>query len=102
MRVLWGEGALNDLAEIVEYIGQDNPDAAAETAERILTVVGQLADAPALGRPGRVPKTRELIVAGTPYLVPYRVKRGDVQILRVFHTAQRTPLRWEGRPSRKR
>lgn len=102
MRVLWEEGALNDLAEIIEYISQDNPDAAAETAERILEAAGQLAEAPALGRPGRVLNTRELIVAGTPYLIPYRVKHGDVQILRVFHTAQRAPSRWEKGPSRTR
>lgn len=101
MRILWEEGALNDLAEIVEYIGQDNPVAASETAERILEAVGHLVGAPALGRMGRVPNTRELMVAGTPYLIPYRFEQGDVQILRVFHAAQRLPSQWERTPPRK-
>ncbi len=95
MIILWEEDALNDLEAILRYIARDNPDAALQTADGILEAVGRLADSPALGRPGRVPKTRELIIAGTPYLVPYRVKGDKVQVLRVFHTAQRAPLRWQ-------
>jgi toxin ParE1/3/4 len=43
------------------------------------------------GRPGRWPGTRELIIPGTPYIVPYRVKGPVVEILRVFHGARRWP-----------
>jgi toxin ParE1/3/4 len=39
-----------------------------------------------MGRPGRVPFTRELVVAGTPFVVIYRV-RADVEIVRVLHGA---------------
>jgi plasmid stabilization system protein ParE len=56
--------------------------------------VAMLAEQPGLGRPGRVPGTRELIVAKTRYLVPYRVRGGTVEVLRVFHTSRRLPNQW--------
>ena len=49
---------------------------------------------PALSRPGRVAGTRELIVAQTQYVIPYRVKADVVEILRVFHASRRPPKRW--------
>ncbi len=74
-----------------EYISQDNPDAAARTVAAIVRAVEALEHFPALGRPGRIPGTRELVVSGTPYIVPYRV-RGDVlQVIRVFHAARKWP-----------
>ncbi len=56
------------------YIVRDDPEAAARIVERIVTSVEGLGAHPASGRPGRVPGTRELVVSGTPYLVPYRVR----------------------------
>ena len=44
-----------------------------------------------MGRPGRVPGTREHMVTGTPYLLPYRVRDGVVEVLRVFHAARKWP-----------
>jgi toxin ParE1/3/4 len=54
-------------------------------------MVDALAEHPAMGRSGRVPGTRELIITGTPYLIPYRVKGKVVEILRVFHGSRRWP-----------
>ena len=54
----------------------------------------RLLDNPALGRPGRVPGTRELVVAGTPYILPYRVQGEIIQILHVLHGARRWPERF--------
>ena len=45
----------------------------------------------ALGRPGRVEGTRELVVAGTPYVIPYGVRENRVEVLRVFHAARKWP-----------
>jgi toxin ParE1/3/4 len=45
-----------------------------------------------MGRPGRVAGTRELVVSGTPYIIPYRVAGTYVDILAVFHAAQNRPL----------
>ena len=45
----------------------------------------------ALGRPGRVPGTRELVIGGLPYVIPYRMRDGAIEILRVLHTSRRWP-----------
>lgn len=62
--------------------------------ERIQEAVSSLAVYPNLGRIGRVPQTRELIVAGTPFIVPYRIKDDVVEILTVLHAARRWPDRF--------
>ncbi|HEX6804067.1 MAG TPA: type II toxin-antitoxin system RelE/ParE family toxin [Terriglobales bacterium] len=84
-------GALSNLNAEAEYIGRDNPSAAAHTVELVVRAVMQLDRFPSIGRPGRVAGTRELVVTGTPYIVPYRVRSGRVEILRVFHGARRWP-----------
>jgi plasmid stabilization system protein ParE len=94
MRVEWLRTALRNLDEEAAYIAADDPVAARLVVARILEAVSQLADQPGLGRPGRVPGTRELVIARTRYLVPYRVRRDAVEILRVFHTSRRLPSRW--------
>ena len=42
-----------------------------------------------MGRPGRVLGTRELVIGGLPYIIPYRVRDNYVDILRVLHTSRR-------------
>jgi len=91
VRVRWLRRALRNLDEEAEYIARDDPDAAAQMVDRIATSVERLATHPALGRTGRVPGTRELVVSGTPYVVPYRVRGETVEILRVFHGARKWP-----------
>jgi toxin ParE1/3/4 len=51
----------------------------------------QLLRLPESGRPGRIAKTRELVVSGAPYILPYRIIGDTVQILRVYHPARRWP-----------
>jgi len=82
------------LEDIRERIAADNPAAAARMIERIRTAVERLAASPAIGRPGRVADTRELVIPGTPYIIPYRVKSDVVQIITVLHSAQRWPDRF--------
>lgn len=82
------------LEDIREGIAADNPAAAARTIERIRTAVARLATFPAIGRPGRVANTRELVVSATPYIVPYRVKGTVVQVITVLHSARRWPDRF--------
>jgi len=94
MRIRWLRTALRNLDEEAAYIAAEDPAAARLVVGRVLAAVDQLADQPGLGRPGRVPGTRELVVLKTRYLVPYRVRRGAIEILRVFHTSRRLPQRW--------
>jgi len=91
MRIRWLRKALQNLTSEADYIARDDPAAAARTAVRIFEAVEQLVMFPALGRPGRVVGTRELVVSGTPYIIPYGVRGGDVEILRVFHAARKWP-----------
>jgi len=94
MRVKWLRKALRNLDEEASYIASDDAKAARLVVGRIVGAVAMLADQPGLGRPGRVPGTRELIVKKTRYIVPYRVRGQTVEILRVFHTSRRLPEKW--------
>jgi hypothetical protein len=58
---------------------------------RAVLISMALAWHPHLGRPGREPETRELIVAGTAYIIPYRIHRERLAFLAVLHAAQDRP-----------
>jgi len=87
---------LENLDEEISYIANEDPQMARLVLRRIYDAVLLLQENPALGQPGRVHGTRELVVPGTRYLIPYRVQPQlqQVQILRVFHTLKKPPKRW--------
>ena len=93
MTVVWSPRAIGHLAAIRDYIARENPGAAARTATTLLAAVDRLAALPNLGRPGRVSGTRELVVPGTQYVIPYRVRGERLEIIAVFHGRQRWPRR---------
>jgi toxin ParE1/3/4 len=94
VRLVWSPQAVEDLAALRAYIEGDDPKAARKTAVRIVEAIETLIPAnPKVGRQGRVPGTRELVIARTPYIVPYRLREGTIEILRVFHGARRWPDR---------
>jgi plasmid stabilization system protein ParE len=94
MRVRWLQKALRNLDAEASYIVADDDAAARLVVTRVLAAVDTLADQPSLGRPGRVPGTRELVVRKPRYIVPYRIRSETVEILRVFHASRRLPERW--------
>lgn len=94
MHVKWLEVALDSLIAEAEYISQDSSAAADRTVVTILDAVEILKRFPASGRPGRVAGTRELMVSGSPYIVPYRVRDDTVELLLVFHAARKWPSRF--------
>ena len=94
LEIAWLRKALLNLDEEATYIAQDNPQAAQQVVARIVHAVDLLKRQPGLGRPGRVPGTRELLVANTHYLIPYRVRGQRIEILRVFHTSRKPPSQW--------
>jgi toxin ParE1/3/4 len=94
MEIVWRQVALNSLERARAYIAQDNRAAAERVRERIVNAVGDLADMPNMGRPGRVEDTRELVVAGPPYIVAYTVLDNQVAIIAVQHSAQKWPDRF--------
>ena len=95
MRIIWTEPAARALENIQDYIARDNRRAAFEVAQIIRHAVTQLGDHPEMGRSGRVRGTLELVIPGKPYIVPYRVKGKEVQILSVYHSARKWPEEFE-------
>jgi toxin ParE1/3/4 len=91
MKIVWSPFAIEDLIAIRAYIAQHNPDAAASVAQRILHAVGFLADHPQMGAPTHRTDVRKLIVPQTPYVIPYRVRDGAIEILEVFDGRQLAP-----------
>lgn len=88
--IRWLDEALDDLDRIGSYIALDNERAAARIVRRIVEAVAVLAWHPKLGRVLADGDTRRLTVTGTPYVAFYRL-RERVEILAVFHGAQRWP-----------
>jgi addiction module RelE/StbE family toxin len=91
MRVRWTRPALNDLEGIGDYVAKGNPVAAARLVARIFDHVDALSEHPKMGRIGRVSGTREFVVSDTPFVVPYRIRGDEVEVLAVFHAARRWP-----------
>lgn len=79
--------------EIVVYIAEDNPAAAIAVKERLERATANLSTNPAMGRQGRIDGPRELVIAGLPYIIPYRVRYGRVEVLDVIHAARGWPSR---------
>jgi toxin ParE1/3/4 len=92
--VRWLKTALRNLDEEISYIASDDPAAAQLVLDRIMHAISLLSTRPSMGRTGRVSGTRELIVPKTRYLIPYRFRRGTIEILRLFHASRRPPKRW--------
>lgn len=81
----------SQLANIREWIATHRPLAAELVRGRILASVETLCQLPRLGHPGRREGTRELTVAGLPYVIVYRLDIGDedeLVVLGIFHTAR--------------
>lgn len=91
MQVVWFKRAIWDLKSAKDYISEDNPQAAQEIVQKIMKKVSLLSQQPSIGRPGRVPNTRELIIDQAPFILPYRVRDNKIEILRVLHTSRRWP-----------
>lgn len=87
--VKWLRKALKNLEQAHNYIAQEDPDAAIALVLRIQTATDKLSNFPMMGKPGRFEGTRELVIAGTAYIVIYRVKGSAVEVLRVLHTSQK-------------
>lgn len=95
MELQWAPQAKADLDHIYSYVAKDDPRAAARLVERIVIAVeDQLLAMPEIGRPGRVPDTRELVISGTPFIVPYRIAGDKIEVARVYHSARRWPERF--------
>jgi toxin ParE1/3/4 len=85
VKIVWTEPARHDLREIFEYIAEEDPHAARTLLNKIKDHVLLLLNNPQIGQVGRVEGTRELVLVGTRFILPYRLKDQQIQILAVFH-----------------
>jgi toxin ParE1/3/4 len=87
MRITYLSLAVLGLAEIRSYLSGQSPDAAQQVGAKLRNTLNQLEHFANLGKPGRVFGTRELMtpkIGKTVYIVVYRVKQDEIQILRVL------------------
>ena len=95
MRIVWSPQAREDLISLFTYVTEDNLQAAKKLRDLILSKVELLTNMPHLGRPGRVPGTKELVIDNTPYIIPYRCINDCLEIVRVFHGSRKWPAKFE-------
>lgn len=88
--VEWKKIAQTDLWAIVDYISDDNPDAAQALKDELEGTTGKLPQNPQMYRVGRVPGTREIVVRKN-YIVVYSETPSQITILRILHAAQEYP-----------
>jgi toxin ParE1/3/4 len=88
MRVRWTPSAAADLEHISSYLKEHHPAYQQPTVRRIYDVIRSLKTLPQRGRRGRVEGTRELFFSPLPYVAVYRVRESDIEVLRIWHTAQ--------------
>ena len=86
--------AKDDLAEIRQYLQQESPAAVRIVSTRIKQALLLLTEQPYIGHPTDDAEVLEWHIPGLPYSIPYRIIENQVQILRVFHNAQRRPETW--------
>ena len=91
MRLRFTRRALRHLTEARTYIAAHDPGAANRVIARIGEAIDGLLLHPERGRPGRLGGTRELVITGTPYLVPYRLNGEVIEILAILHGARAWP-----------
>jgi toxin ParE1/3/4 len=86
----WREAARADLLAIVDYISDDDPEAAQRLKDEIEERASSLVARPKLYRSGRVAGTREMVIRPN-YIVVYAEDERAIVILRVLHAARQWP-----------
>jgi toxin ParE1/3/4 len=94
LTIKWTRRAIADVDNIYDFIAVSSPRAARATVDRIDQAITNLTLHPRMGRSGRVAGSRELIVAGTSYIVAYRPRGRTIELLGVIHAARRWPDRF--------
>ncbi|MEO7939194.1 MAG: type II toxin-antitoxin system RelE/ParE family toxin [Burkholderiaceae bacterium] len=90
MKVVWTSEAEQDRDDIWLHIAVDNIKAAARLDELFSDATARLADHPKLGRPGKIPGTRELIPHES-YRLVYEFDGETVWVLTLVRTARQWP-----------
>jgi len=87
----WSPRARRELNAALAYIAEDNIEQAATVYQRIDQATAHLRQHPAIGRQGRIPGTRELVIPRTSFIAIYTVQQGIVRIVSLHHASQQWP-----------
>lgn len=92
MIVRWTKPAADDLNHICDYTEKRFGAAQARRAAiAIYDSADALKDMPLRSRAGRKPGTRELAVAGFPFVIIYCAGQEAVEVVRILHGSQQWP-----------
>ncbi len=91
MKLRLSGDAKADLRRAFVYIAKDRPRAAEIVVERIMAGLRVFAKNPRIGRPGRMPDTREWVIRRTGYVAIYTVSEDAVTVFRIIHGHQNWP-----------
>lgn len=89
-RILWTAEAMKDRDAIFDRIEISAPQSAEALDAMFEEKCAPLTRHPAMGRPGRLPGTRELVVHRN-YVLLYDVSDDTVRILRLLHARRQWP-----------
>ena len=92
MKLEWRPRAFDDRERIMDFIAQDNPQAALDLDNLFEEKAGSLIEQPKLFKPGRMKNTREAVVHPS-YVLVYEASGNTVTVLRVLHTSQTWPAK---------
>ncbi|MBV9676806.1 MAG: type II toxin-antitoxin system RelE/ParE family toxin [Acidobacteriaceae bacterium] len=76
---------------IKNYLAEHQPQFAQSTVQRIYEGIRSLKNTPYRGRTGSTTGTRELVFTPLPYIVVYRIKDQTIEVLHIWHGAQKWP-----------
>jgi toxin ParE1/3/4 len=89
MKLIWTKEALLRQQEVEEYISRDNPIAAADFVDKLISLAETIVDNPKKGRVVSelsLENIRELLFRN--YRIVYLVKKSSVEVLTVFEGHQ--------------
>lgn len=89
MKVRFLKRAVQDLNAIDEYTRERSPRGATRIGARIRKRVDDLAHFPEMGTASDKAGLRQLYVAKAPYILIYRIRDDEVQIITILHTSRR-------------
>ena len=90
-RLEWSARSELDILAIDQHIASENPTAAQQVTDYLITHAELLTRFPQTGRIPRPGAPRELVFTRYPYNLIYRITSAKVRILRVIHQSRQFP-----------
>ena len=91
MKLFWTAPSEQDLFDITAYYLAHSPKGSRSIFAAIRGAAAALPDFPRMGRETGQNERRELVIPHTPFIIVYRIKEPQIEVLRVFHGTQSRP-----------